>query len=190
MFYKLLGDLEFQRHKQPSLDALLEMNKASKPEDLIRALESKERLESLKNAVSWYSRLVRLCPSRGEAWGDLAAAKQRLFQLTKPEDLSVKHLMERLVRRGLRFQPDSVHLWLALGSQAAELEVQEYAFCRALELDSNCTEAWIKLAKLYHKHDHPELAKEALTQARIRDPSSPSVWEGVLSFFCLISVWL
>ena len=165
------------------MKTLLEMKQASDSESLISLAEAGEKksIESLKNAISWYSRLVKLYPSCGDAWGDLSQAVHRLTVLTRPDGASSN--AERLLEKGLSIQPDSANLWFAMGVHATKTNVQEYALSRALELDPNCIEAWTALARLYFSHSQPEGANEALMKARIRDPSSPTVWEGAASLW-------
>lgn len=172
MFYKLLGDVEFQRHKQTPLSVLLKLRNASSPGDCISAAKAGlvERQAALQAAIKWYGRRLRVMPTSGGAWGDLAAA----LPLLKPETNPA--ITERWIHAGLRLQPDAVGLWVLLGRSAQRVRHQEYALCRALQLEPDHTEAWISLGQLYRRHGHGDLSRDALTQARIRDPTSSSVW--------------
>ena len=89
--------------------------------------------------------------------------------------------VEDLACRALSRMPDAAELWLLLGKHASTSRVKEYALNRALQLNARFTEAWITLAYLYHDHHKEDMAREALTQARMCDASSPQVWAGLLS---------
>ena len=88
---------------------------------------------------------------------------------------------EDLACRALSLMPNAAELWLLLGKHASTSKVQEYALNRALQLNARFTEAWIALAYLFHEHNKGDMAREALTQARMCDASSPQVWAGLSS---------
>jgi len=67
--------------------------------------------------------------------------------------------------------------WCGLGCALCPLDIMlsQHAFCRALQLDKNCTEAWVNLSLLYGDQDVLEASEEtidALTQVA----DTPLMW--------------
>lgn len=157
------------------IETLRTLQSATTPEQRIFAGKAakQENIEALQKALSHYEAVLEMDPNDGEAYCDIVNAKRCLSSL---RDSAEMESLETFLQKGLELNPDSVRLWLALGVHSKDPEKREYALCRSLELSPENSDGWLALAKLYHEHGHLSLAQEAITKARIHDPSSESVW--------------
>lgn len=169
--WKLLGDILLQQHfLQPIAAARVNQHAtsaSSEAEDAVAAavqqlLAGRDLLTSARRA---YARALRLNPSSGELWGDLAVCytlEAKLLQQLQPytqqssstaSSRAARAAAVRTARGGLRLSPASSWLWGVLAGAAAvdDPAAAEYAYSRALALDPKAAALWVQLGRLYSK---------------------------------------
>lgn len=154
------------------IDSLTQMQRLSDPVSFISMIKASHRRQQsdLEKARLLYSKILRLYPNHVQSWGDytLCGVQQGI------QDPS---FARKLILGGLKIDSSSAELWFLLGRLSVTPHEKEYAFSRALQLDSSHVRSWVELARLYKKHDQVQVAKEALNQARSHDSGSALVWE-------------
>eukprot|EP00210_Caulerpa_lentillifera_P003646 g3481.t1 len=174
VFCKLEADVKQWSSQLDSVDSLIKMQSASDVQTLVSVIKNslKMRHQDLREARALYARMLKLYPFSATAWGDYARSQIH-------EGSMESKSLHKLVLGGLAIDSSSSELWCLLGTVQISPHEKEYAFSRALQLESSHVKSWVELARLYKTHGHHEVAREALIQARSHDACNALVWEAM-----------
>lgn len=148
------------------------MQHINDPMNFISMIETSHRRQKcdLEQSKLLYGKLLRLYPNYVQSWGDYALCGVH-------QGLQDPSFARKLILGGLKIDSSAPELWFLLGRLSLTPHEKEYAFSRALQLESSHVRSWVELARLYKKHDQLQVAKEALNQARSHDSGNALVWE-------------
>jgi TolB-like protein len=146
-----------------------------------RAKMATQRLADFRAAAADFQHALKLDPTYGPAYAELASAKLQLaeFEVTKDRSANVSSAAEEaklLLERALALDPDNAQAYIERGYLRAftDLGGAEQDYRKALKLDPNSARAYAGLAAiLYEDPLRRDEALALLVKARALDPMEP-----------------
>ncbi|XP_020526306.1 tetratricopeptide repeat protein SKI3 isoform X1 [Amborella trichopoda] len=183
--WKLYGDIQFAYAKCHPWAIEMKCTEINEESFTASVLSWKKKCcSAARCAKRLYQKALHLAPWEANLSSDVAIS-QDLFCSWEEEIALDEHdlqLAEKMSLGALMIEGNNDEFWVKLGCSSKNKALQQHALIRALQLDISNATAWAYLGKLYKKHGHNLLAKQAFDRARSIDPSLALPWAGMSTY--------